>query len=169
MVARSASRPFTSKTRPLFWVLCALFAYCQPASAQAAAECQPGGYRVLARRWDVALKTGWELRQDCAHPEWPARSSAVSPRATEESLHSSTPAENQMSPISQPLLVHAGDPVRLWMQDNTVRIEISGMAEQSARRGERVIVQITRQNDAGLTVQRVAGIVRGSGDVEMEQ
>jgi flagella basal body P-ring formation protein FlgA len=74
-----------------------------------------------------------------------------------------------MSPISQPLLVHAGDPVRLWMQDNTVRIEISGMAEQSARRGERVIVQITRQNDAGLTVQRVAGIVRGSGDVEMEQ
>jgi flagella basal body P-ring formation protein FlgA len=70
----------------------------------------------------------------------------------------------------QPLLIHAGDYVKLWMQDKTVRIELSGVAEQSAHNGERVIVRILQQTeDAGQTVQRIAGIVRGTGDVEMER
>jgi len=51
-----------------------------------------------------------------------------------------------------------------------VRIEMSGVVEQSARSGERVVVQITRQNDeSGTTVERIAGTVRGAGDVEMER
>jgi hypothetical protein len=56
------------------------------------------------------------------------------------------------------------------MQDATVRIELAGVAEQSARGGERVVVRIEQQTeDAGLTVQRIAGVVRGAGDVEMER
>jgi flagella basal body P-ring formation protein FlgA len=70
----------------------------------------------------------------------------------------------------QPLLVHAGDRVRLWSQDERVRIEMSGVVEQSARGGERVVVQIARQSeDSGMTVERIGGIVRGAGDVEMER
>lgn len=66
-------------------------------------------------------------------------------------------------------LVHAGDPVKLWRQDATVRIEMSGIAEQSGRDGDHVTVRITRQTEEyGMTVERFAGIVRGSGDVEME-
>jgi flagella basal body P-ring formation protein FlgA len=72
--------------------------------------------------------------------------------------------------MPQPLLVHAGDPVRLWLQDDTVRIEMSGIAEQSARGGEGVLVRILRQtDDAGLTMQQVAGVVRGLGEVEIAQ
>jgi flagella basal body P-ring formation protein FlgA len=77
---------------------------------------------------------------------------------------------NEVIKIVQPLLVHAGDRVRLWSQNDTVRIEMSGVVEQSARSGDRVMVQVTRQSDdAGLTVERIAGIVCGSGDVEIER
>jgi hypothetical protein len=47
---------------------------------------------------------------------------------------------------------------------------MSGVVERSARAGERVVVRITRpSDDAGLTVDRIDGIVRGAGDVEMER
>lgn len=140
------------------------------ASASAQSPCVAQGYRVVARRWDAVLKLGWELRQNCAHPEWPARSVAIdSPQETV-----AVPVVNvnpgHVAALNQPLLVRAGDQVRLWMQDNNVRIEISGMAEQSARGGERVMVRIMHQSDdAGLTVERIAGVVRSAGDVEMER
>jgi hypothetical protein len=73
-------------------------------------------------------------------------------------------------PAFQPLQVHAGEIVRLWLQDATTRIEISGIAEQSGRDGDHVVVRITRQTDEdGMTLERIAGIVRGAGDVEMER
>jgi len=51
-----------------------------------------------------------------------------------------------------------------------VRIEMTGVVERSAAMGERVVVRVTRQTeDAGLTVQRIDGTVRGAGDVEMER
>jgi flagella basal body P-ring formation protein FlgA len=136
---------------------------------------------------------GWELRQACAHPEWPARLVALGPAAAGSAVAAVIPAgtartirvaqaitrqtvQPQSSPIKtpiapvQPLLVRAGDRVRLWMQDATVHIEMSGVAEQSARGGERVVVRIVQQTeDAGLAVQRIAGVVRGAGDVEMER
>jgi Chaperone for flagella basal body P-ring formation len=135
------------------------------APAQTNATCVAGGYRVVARRWDATLRTGWELRQDCAHPEWPARSVAVASVETSGRLDAS-----EIALIVQPLLVRAGDRVRLWQQSTNVRIEMSGVAEESARRGEHVVVRVTRQtDDAGLTVQRIDGTVRGAGDVEMER
>ncbi len=79
-------------------------------------------------------------------------------------------ANQQASTLIQPMLIHAGDPVRLWQQDGRVRIEMSGIAEQSAHSGERVVVRISRQTeDAGLSVQRYSGTVRDSGSVEMER
>jgi hypothetical protein len=138
-----------------------------PACPQTA--CAVGGYRVLARRWDAVLRAGWELRQDCAHPEWPAHSVAVGATAADGDI-GITEVLRPSTAITQPLLVRAGDAVRLWLQDATVRIEMSGVAEQSAHSGERVLVRITkRDSDEGLTVQDIAGIVRGVGDVEMER
>jgi hypothetical protein len=56
------------------------------------------------------------------------------------------------------------------MQDKTVQIELTGLAEQSDHSDERVVVRIVQQTeDAGQTVQRIAGVVRGAGDVEMER
>jgi hypothetical protein len=143
---------------------------CTPAHAQADSGCPAGGYRILARTWDVVLKQAYELRQSCAHPDWPARSVAVSSGSASPAAPNRVAISNEPAPSPQPLLVHAGDPVRLWMQSEMVRIEISGQAEQSARNGERVIVRVTRPSDeGGVAVERIPGIVRGAGDVEMER
>ena len=136
--------------------------------------CAAGGYRVLARRWDAVLRMGWELRQDCAHPEWPARSIAIAVVAGGEvgSAAEGVPVPIRIVPpmLVPPILVRAGDAVRLWLQDETVRIEMSGVAEQSGPNGERILVRITKQSDEeGLAVQHIAGTVRGAGDVEIER
>jgi len=126
--------------------------------------CASDGSRVVATRWDAVLGKGWQLVEDCAHPERPARLvAAVS--AVETGIARGLPAA-----AVQPLLVRAGDVVRLWQQTATVRLEMKGVVEQSAASGEHVVVRITRQSDdAGLTVQRFDGTVRGAGDVEMER
>ncbi len=144
-------------------------AFTGQASAQLQPGCQPDGTRVLAHRWDSVLAMGWELRQNCAHPEWPAHLAAISPDVAAVKAGGGRVIQAAMAQSLQPLVVHAGDTVRLWMQDRTVRIEISGVAERSARSGEQVTVRVTQQSDDGLTVQRIAGIARGPGDVEMDQ
>jgi len=141
-----------------------------PVAAAAQAECGAQGYRVVARWWDVVLGRDWELRQACAHPEWPARLVAASAMGAGSTARDGVAGTKEVAQAKQPLLVHAGDRVRLWSQDEMVRIEMSGVVEQSARGGEHVVVQIARQNeDAGMTVERIGGIVRGAGDVEMER
>ena len=148
---------------------CAVVLSCGSAFAQDAAVCG-NGYRVIAHRWDPVLRMGWEMRQDCAHPDWPARLASVASIAAGPVAVGRLVMPIDQAPAVEPLLVRAGDQVRLWLVDGPVRIEMSGVAEQSARNGTHVIVQITRQSDdAGLTVRRIPGIVRGAGDVEMQR
>jgi len=138
--------------------------------------CGVEGYRVMARRWDALLQRNLEVRQDCTHPEWPARLVALA--STNMSSSNAFPMERvgivpvrtvEAAAIATPLLVHAGDRVRLWSQDERVRIEMSGVVEKSARCGDRVMVQVTRRSEeTGMTVDRLAGVVRAAGDVEME-
>jgi hypothetical protein len=143
---------------------------CRQAAAQSQAECGADGYRVTARRWDAVLGMVWELRQNCSHSDWPARLVAVGPGSIRPAERADLASPIAAAAIILPLLVHAGEQVRLWSQDESVRIEMSGEAERSARGGERVMVRVTRQSeDAGLTVQEIAGTVRGPGDVEMER
>jgi hypothetical protein len=165
-----ASLPPISRVVFFILVTWSVLAGCRPLSAQANSGCTPAGYRVIAHQRDTVLNMSWELRQDCTHPEWPARAVAISAAAEYLLPHSLPGAKFEASRLSPPLLVHAGDPVRLWQQDSTVRIEMSGIAEQSAHEGDHIVVRITRQTeDAGLNVQRISGIVRATGDVEMER
>lgn len=147
-----------------------------PTAAWARADtgCAAVGYRVVATRWDAVLGRSWQLREECAHPEWPARWVAGSARTAGPGVSSG--ARNgairtkAVAPPEKPLLVHAGGPVTLWMQDAIERVEMSGVAEQSAHIGEHVMVQVSRQNDEqGRTIERFAGTVSGPGDVEMDQ
>jgi flagellar basal body P-ring formation chaperone FlgA len=131
----------------------------------------PAGYRVLAHRYDTFLQKTWEFRQDCAHPAWPAHSVAIADSALLAGNATSLPlALASAVPPAQPLLVRAGESVRLWSQDAASRIEITGIAEQSAHLGERINIRITHQtDDSGLVVQHIAGIVRAAGNVEIAQ
>jgi len=132
------------------------------------ASCAADGRRVLAQRWDSVLGRGWDLVEDCAHPERPAR--LIASASTAETAMVKTLGGTPLIAALSPLLVHAGEGVRLWQQSRNVRIEMLGVAEQSARIGEHVVIRITRRtDDAGLTVQRIDGTVRGAADVEMER
>lgn len=145
-------------------------AVCLPAPAQGQTECGAKGYRVIASRWDAVLRRGWELRQDCTHPEWPAHLVAAAVPGLFTSSVTDQSAVAVSVSVDRPLLVRAGDSVRLWEHDAMVHIEMSGIAEQSARVGERVVVRVTRQTDeAGQAIDRIGGIVRGAGDVELER
>ena len=147
-----------------------VLAICPPIVAQAGSGCAAGGYQVVARTWDAVLKTTYELRQSCSHPGWPAYFAAVRSGSTSPVVLNGIVIPKDAAPSTRPLLVHAGDPVRLWMQDEMVRIEMTGEAEQSARNGEHVIVRVVHQSDDGaIAVERISGIVRGPGDVEMER
>jgi hypothetical protein len=142
----------------------------EPVAAVAQAGCGAQGYRVVARWWDVVLGRDWELRQACAHPEWPARLVAAGSAGAGLMARNGMVRTKEVAQTVQPLLVHAGDRVRLWSQGEMVRIEMSGVVEQSAHGGDRVVVQIARHNeDAGMTVERFNGVVRGAGDVEMDR
>jgi hypothetical protein len=141
-----------------------------PAVAPVQAGCGVQGYRVVARRWDAVLGRSWDLRQDCAHPEWPAHLVAAGSASVGTMTRNGPVRTKEVAQTVQPLLVHAGDRVRLWSQDEMVRIEMSGVVEQSAHGGESVVVQIARQSEeAGTTVERINGVVRGAGDVEMDR
>jgi hypothetical protein len=173
------NRAFNPASLPAAFVIAAavwtLFAGPRALNAQTQTDCGRDGYRVFARRWDAVLQRGWESRQACEHPDWPLRmvaitsggGGAVPPGSATSLVRITEPAPEQMK---QPLLVKAGDSVRVWMQDEAVRIEMTGVVERSAHRGEHVIVQITRHDDeSGLTVQRLAGTVSGTEEVEMER
>ncbi len=138
----------------------------QTAIAKADAGCNAQGDRIVARRWDAVLGRGWATVLSCAHPEWPARSVAFDAKREPLTFKAVTAESPKGAP--GPLLIHPGDTVRLWSQAQMVRIEMSGVAEQAARAGDRVVVRVTRQtDDAGLIVERIDGVARGVGDVEM--
>ncbi len=148
----------------LFPFVCAAAMPIACASILAQTPCT--GYRVIARHYDAELRKTWELRQDCLHPDWPAHSVAVSSNTALLTAN--------LTPLSLattfPLLVRAGEPVRLWSQDANSRIEITGIAEQPAKFGERINVRLTHQTgESGIIIQHVAGIVRGADDVEIAQ
>ena len=87
------------------------------------------GYRIVGRHYDAELRQTWEVRQDCAHSAWPAKAVAVANSPLLPGSAASFPPA--IVPYFQPLLVRAGERVRLWSQDGTSRIEITGIAEQS--------------------------------------
>ena len=146
-----------------FFVFCLLDA-CPEAYSQNA--CSGGGKQSVGRRWDAVLGRSWEMVRDCSHPDWPGRVGAIS--TVLRVAPNKDVSEVVVSPT--PILMHAGDNVTLLQQSDMVRILISGVVERSARMGERVTVRVTRAGDGGgLTVERIAGIVRGSTEVEMER
>jgi hypothetical protein len=122
---------------------------------------QQEGYRTISVRWDPLLRQRWATIVSCDHPERPSIALL---------LHS-TPQDKatEVSPISLPT-IHSGDVVRLWRQENDLRIEVSGVAQESGARGSRVRVKLLRSGlDGQQQEQTLFGIVRGQRDVEIQR
>jgi hypothetical protein len=72
-------------------------------------------------------------------------------------------------PEALPTVIRAGQNVRLWLRQDTSRIEATGVSEQSSPVGGAVTVRIAlNDNGDGLRFQELKGIVRGPAEVEIQ-
>jgi hypothetical protein len=128
------------------------------------------GYRVTSIHWDPVLRQSWATVARCDHPEWPE----ISVRAEQVSTGSDRAVQSidqvmDKSSISAPVIVHAGDIVRLWKEEDLMRIEATGVAEESGGIGRRIRVRLRRRNtDDQSREEEFTGIVRGPSNVEMK-
>jgi hypothetical protein len=135
----------------------------RPAGAAALPASEGKGYRVSGVRWDPVLQQSWATIVSCEHPEWPGVSLRV--RETDHASHGSgVVVREERSP-----LVRAGDIVELWRQEDLLRIEVAGVAEQSGGLGQSIRVRLLRRNGSGQSAEeQFSGIVRGPANVEIQ-
>jgi hypothetical protein len=143
----------------------AIDAFVATPSSSSASE--NNGYRVTRIELDKVLARRWAMIARCGHPEWPAIAFPAngvdllaSPQAAERSLGDSA----RMAPI-----VRAGDVVRLWKQESSLRIELAGVSEESGGLGKTIRVRLVQRNTYEQSVpEQFSGIIRGPLDVEMQ-
>jgi hypothetical protein len=126
---------------------------------------QDGGYRVTSFQADPLLGKRWAIVANCDHPEWPGL--AVQTDGLDVIAPSQANQMHTVSPRSIPV-VHVGDIVRLWRQEDLLRIEVAGVSEESGGLGETIRVRLLPRNTDGQWLpEEFSGVVRGPLDVEM--
>jgi hypothetical protein len=127
---------------------------------------QRGGYRVTEIQSDPVLGRRWAIVANCDHAEWPVL--AVQAFGSDLSTPSRASQMRVASPPSIPV-VHAGDIVRLWRQEDLLRIEVVGVSQENGSVGKAIRVRLLRKNTDNQAIQeQLSGIVRGPSDVEMQ-
>ena len=124
-----------------------------------------GGYRIVRIQPDSVLGQRWAMIVSCSHPEWPAlalpANGASSPKTPQGAEHSLT--ENARVPV-----VRAGETVRLWRQENLLRIEVLGVSEESGGLGKTIRVRLfCRNTDYQSVPEEFSGVIRGPSNVEI--
>lgn len=137
------------------------------------ARAQLRGMRLREIRWDAVLHQSWAVLEDVEHPErplWAELTDLVGP-GEPGGVAAVAGRQSAIVPAPKPSItvIHYGDRVRLWRSENNVRIEMSAIAEGSAAVGDEVKLRLPGSGISGDTGWRVIGVVRGPGDVEMDQ
>jgi hypothetical protein len=136
------------------------------AGAEIASAPVDKGYRVTGVHWDPLLRQNWATIASCEHPEWPKFSIRT---GETNAVPYRVATQVQRAPSSVPV-VRAGDIVRLWRQEDLLRIEVTGVAEQSGGLGKSIRVRLLRRNtDDQSTEKQFIGIIRGPSNVEMQR
>jgi hypothetical protein len=117
-----------------------------------------GSYRVSEVLWDPVLGQRWAMVASCEHPEKPAFAVPTKEGIPEKTA---TRREDGGAP-----LIRAGEVVRLWRQEENLRIEMTAVSEESGRIGKVIRVRLVGTN---AEEQQFVGVVRGAGDVEMQR
>jgi hypothetical protein len=126
---------------------------------------EDGGYRVAKIQSDPVLRQTWAMIIHCGHPGWPAVALPLGNSILPIRLREQESAKR----ISASVVIRAGDIVRLWRQDSSLRIEVTGISEGSGGLGDLVKVRLLRRNtDDQSIAEQFSGIVRGPSDVEMK-
>ncbi len=133
-----------------------------PAIASSSSTLSKSGYRLSSIQSDPALGKRWAMIVSCDHPEWPAFALPLEV----SSIPLKAPRRISAQEISVTPVVHAGDVVRLWRYDRLLRIEVTGISEESGGLGKKIRVRLA-QRDSGVP-QQLVGVVRGPSNVEIE-
>jgi hypothetical protein len=143
-------------------------------SAQEAAE-QAGtrgveGFRMESLERDPFSGVNWAQIRSCGHPERPAVMVMASAGA---SLRVAGHAARSV-PVARPMVLHAGERVRLVEATENTRVEMSGIAQANGAAGDRIRVRLLPLSaaDGGggwPVVERfVTAVVRGDGLLDVE-
>jgi hypothetical protein len=117
-----------------------------------------GSYRVSEVMWDPVLGQRWAMVASCEHPEHPAF--AV---PTKEAIGERQSGRRKDDGVP---VVRAGEVVRLWWQEDNLRIEMTAMSEENGGLGKVIRVRMMGGDSAE---REFVGIVRGVADVEMRR
>jgi hypothetical protein len=136
------------------------------ANSSVSAASENRGYRVTGIQSDPVLGKIWVMISNCGHREWPAialqATGITSPKIPIEGKH--LLIEN----VRQTPVIRAGDIVKLWRQDDLLRIEVAGVSEGNAGLGQIVLVRLLRANSDDQSIaEQFSGIVRGPSNVEI--
>jgi hypothetical protein len=126
---------------------------------------EDGGYRVARIQSDPVLGQRWAMIVHCGHPGWPAVALPLRNSILPIRLREQERANN----ISASVVIRAGEVVRLWRQESSLRIEVAGISEGNGGLGDLIKVRLLRRNtDDQFIPEQLSGIVRGPSDVEMK-
>lgn len=126
---------------------------------------EAGGYQVTGLRSDPVLGGQWVTIASCEHPEWPPFSRLIS-----RSNFVSAPRGPEVAHLKHAApVVRAGEVIRLWKQENLLRIETAGVSEENGGLGETIRVRLLhRDAESAAGQEDLYGVVRGPSDVEMQ-
>jgi len=130
------------------------------------------GYVVQDLRWDPVLKRTWVVLKSATHPERPSVSvlSELAEQASQPSRAAAAAAAESRIARPKQLVVHAGDRVLLWSEENNMRLQVMAIAEDNGGVGDKVHLRIEGTGWGGdQPARQTAGTVRGPAEVEMEQ
>ncbi len=125
------------------------------------------GYRVSRIQSDPVLGRRWAMLISCDHSEWPVIALPIDNAGIFNWPQCSQAA---FSPDARPKpMVHIGEAIRAWKQENLLRIEIAGVAEESGVLGQKIRVRILRQAlGEASPPEHLSGTVRGPANVEIQ-
>jgi Chaperone for flagella basal body P-ring formation len=123
------------------------------------------GYRVERIQSDPVLRQTWAMVLRCDHPEWPA----VAVPLRDSTLPPGARLQESAKNITQSVVIRAGEIVRVWRQETSLRIEVAGISEGNGGLGDLIKVRLMRRNTDDQSIdEQFSGIVRGPSDVEMK-
>jgi hypothetical protein len=123
------------------------------------------GFRVKRIQSDPVLRQTWAMVIRCDHPEWPA----VALPLRDSILPLRLRVQEKAMDIPASVVIRAGEIVRLWRQETSLRIEVAGISEGNGGLGDLIKIRLLRGNTDDQSIdEQFSGIVRGPSDVEMK-
>lgn len=149
------------------WLAAVMLPLALPAgAAERSSLLESRGFRVREYRWDSVLRQRWAILEDSAHPERPYRSELADIPQPALPIASTSPLQPAVY-IPPVFVVRTGDTVTLWSEERNLRMQLAAVAESNAAVGDRIQLRVKGIGANGDW--HATGLVRGSGEVEMER